>query len=147
LGAITTPLSFNEVYTSLQTKLIDGEASPLATIEAGRFYEINRYLSLTNHAYGGVIIMANGDAWKSLPPDLQAMIERNNTKYGLLERKDSKAATATLATVLAGHGMIVNQVDQTPFRANLRPYYESWQSTFGPTAWGMLQSSLGRKLV
>ena len=52
-----------------------------------------------------------------------------------------------VADKLKRQGITINQVDQTPFRALLRPYYEEWANTFGPTEWGLLQTSLGRKLT
>jgi TRAP-type transport system periplasmic protein len=147
LGASPTPLSFSEVYSALQTKIIDGQAAALVAIEASHFYEVQKYISLTSHAWAGTFLIANAGVWKSLPPDLQGVIERNNTKYAQLERRDTKAANASLAVQLGRQGVQVNQVDQGPFRANLRPYFEYWAAEFGSTEWGLLQRSLGRKLV
>jgi TRAP-type transport system periplasmic protein len=147
LGASPTPLSANEIYTALQTKIIDGTASQLAVIEASRFYEVQKYVSLTNHAWNGPWLIAGGDTWKSLPIDLQATIERVNTKYALLGRRDSKALDASITAKLRSQGVLTNTVDQAPFRARLRPYFEFWANAFGPTAWGLLQTSLGHRLV
>ena len=148
LGANPTPLDFGEaLYTALQTRLVDGESAPFVSIETSRFFEVNKYISMTNHAWSGPWHVANGDAWKSLPPDLQGIVERNNTKYAKLERRDAKLGDVAMAGKLARQGMIINRVDQAPFHAPLRPYYEEWAKEFGPTEWGLLESSLGRKLV
>jgi TRAP-type transport system periplasmic protein len=147
LGASPTPITITEVYTALQTKLVDGEAGPLVTIETSKFYEVNKYISLTNHSFAGQLLIANGDTWKTLPSDLQDVIDRNVAKFAALESNDVKAGNAAVATQLARQGMIINRVDQTPFRTRLRPYFAEWAGTFGPTAWGLLESSLGRKLV
>src|SRR5262249_14261111 len=53
LGATPTPISQSEVYTSLQTKLIDGQQSPLVSLETAKFYEVEKYVSLTNHGFSG----------------------------------------------------------------------------------------------
>ena len=147
LGASPSPISLVEVYAGLQTKLIDGEAAPLVVIETTHWYEVEKYLSLTNHVWTGEWLIANGDLWKSLPSDLQAIVERNHTKYALLGRRDIEASQASIVAKLRSQGMVVNVVDQTPFRARLRSYYESWATAFGATEWGLLQSALGRKLT
>jgi TRAP-type transport system periplasmic protein len=146
LGASATSQFDNELYTALQTHLVDGEEGPLNTIQASRYYEVQKYISMTNHQWQGAWMIANADTWKSLPPDLQELIERINTRYAMLERRDSKLVNASVADMLAREGPIINLVDQTPFRTRLGPYYESWATAFGSTEWGILQSALGRKL-
>jgi TRAP-type transport system periplasmic protein len=146
LGASPVSISFSEAYTALQTRLIDGADAPLSTMDAARFYEVQKYLSLTNHSFAGVALLANGDLWKSLPLDLQGIIERNNTKYTLLERHDSNLRNAAVAEKFSRVGLAVNKVDSTTFRARLRSYYETWANEFGPTAWALLQSASSGKL-
>ena len=147
LGANPVPLSFDEVYTALQTHLVDGEDVPMATKQGGKLYEVEKYLSLSNHSWSGIWMVANGDVWKSLPPDIKQIIERNQLKYTVLDRRDAKALNASIVDKLARLGMVVNDVDPSSFRALLKPYFDSWAATFGPTAWNMLESSLGRKLT
>ena len=146
LGALPTPLSTSETYTALQTKLVDGEDMVLPSVEAFHYYEVQRYLSLTNHSWGSIWLIANGDVWKSLPADLQAVIERNNSRYAALEWRDMKVLSASTADKLARQGMAVNRVDSAVFRAQLRPFYTYWSGAFGPTVWDLLQSSISGKL-
>jgi TRAP-type transport system periplasmic protein len=147
LGASPTVVSYPEIYTALQTKIVEGVAASLATTETARWYEVQKYIALTNHAFSGLWILANGDVWKSIPPDLQAIIERNNTKYGMLERGDTKSLNASLVSKLATQGLVLNQVNQAPFRAHLGSYFKDWSSTYGPTMWGLLERSLGHKVA
>jgi TRAP-type transport system periplasmic protein len=147
LGASPTPMSLGETYTALQTKILDGQEQPLAALESSRFYEVQKYLSLTNETWGSLWFLVNGDLWKSLPPDIAGIIERNNTKYANLERRDIKVLNVSVTDKLARQGMIVNKADQTPFRARLQSYYKEWATTFGPTEWGLLQNSVSGKLV
>jgi TRAP-type C4-dicarboxylate transport system substrate-binding protein len=139
-------MAFAETYTSLQTHLIDGTDLTLATIESAKIYEVQKYLSLTNHNWSGLWLLVNGDFWKSLPPDLQAIVERNNDKYATLERADIQNIDASTAQKLATQGMAVNPVDPATFRAKLKPYYATWKKEFGATAWGLLETSIGAKL-
>ena len=145
LGASPVPLSINELYTALQTHLVDGEDTPLATKQGAHLYEVEKYLSLTYHSWSGIWLAANADVWKSLPPDLQAIILRNQAKFTILERADTKALNASIADKLGRQGMVVNTVDPASFRAPLKAYYDTWASAFGP-AWSVLESSLNRKL-
>jgi TRAP-type transport system periplasmic protein len=147
LAASPTPIALNEVYTALQTKLVDGIAGTLVYFETGRLYEVQKYAALTNHAWTGLRLIANGDVWKRLPSDLQAIVERNNTKYAALERRDTELFTASVGDKLTRQGMIINRVDQAPFRARLAPYYQEWATAFGPTVWNLLETSLGQKLI
>ncbi len=146
LGANPTPLSFAELYTALQTKIVDGCDLPLNTIESGRIFEVQKYLSLTNHTWSGLWALANGDTWKSLTPDLQAIVERNNTKFALLERRDSTLLGASIADKLQRRGLGVTHPDRATFEAKLGPYYQRCRDVFGAPAWTLLQNAIGRTL-
>ena len=91
LGASAVPITGGEVYTALQTKIVDGEGGPLTTIETLKWYEMNKFINLIGYAWSGNWMMANADIWKTLPADIQQALERNNAKYAGLERKDSVA--------------------------------------------------------
>ncbi len=147
LGASPVPLSPNEMYTALQTKVIDGEMLSLVTIEARRFYEVNKYISLTNHLWSTAWLVANGDTWNGLPPDLQAIVDRNSKKYAQIARRQIKILNVSIVDKLARQGVTINPVDPGPFLPLLKSYYQSWESAFGPAAWGMLEAAIGRKLT
>ena len=147
LGASPTPMSFNEIYTALQTRIIDGAGGPLGLLEASRFQEVTKYMSIMNSNLGGNWLIANGDVWKSLPSDLQEIIERNNTKYALFERSATKSDNLAAGTRLTKGGTIINTVVQAPFRARLHSYYQEWSAFFGPTEWSLLENAVGRKLT
>ena len=146
LGASPVPLAFAEVYTSLQTKIVDGQACPLATFVTSRFYEVQKYLSLTAHTWSAVWMIANSDYWKNLPADIQGIVERNAVRYASMVRADDKAEDAKLLASLAQKGIVINRVDPAPFRKLLGPYYQEWANIFGPTEWGLLENGLGHKL-
>ena len=147
LGASPTPLELAEVYTALQTKLVDGVSAPLVSIEASRWYEVLKYISLTNHGWAADWLIANGDTWKSMPPELQDIIERKGTEFANRERKDTKLLSVSLADKLSRQGLTINRVDQSTFQTGLHSYYETWANAFGLTEWGLLQSAIGRKLI
>lgn len=78
-GAQPTAMAFTEVYNGLQQGVVHGQENPLANIATMRFHEVQKYMTLTNHAYHGYAAVVNKDAWNSLPKDLQEiMIEAFN---------------------------------------------------------------------
>jgi TRAP-type transport system periplasmic protein len=147
LGANSIALNANELYTALQTKLVDGQSAPLVTIQSTRLYEVNKYVAETNHQWNELWLIANANMVKGLPLDLQAILERVTARYAQAERRGNKIYDASLTDKLTRQGLLFNKVDQAPFRARLGSYYQNWANTFGPTAWGLLESSLGHKLA
>ena len=146
LGATPTPVDFAQTYTALQTHLIDGTDLPVSVIEVSRYFEVQRYLSRTNHTWGGYWMVANPDAWKALSDDVQRLVERAATKYIGLERRDIAIQQSSLLDKLARQGMLVNQIDAEAFRAKLGPYYARAKAEFGSTMWSLLEDYSGGKL-
>jgi tripartite ATP-independent transporter DctP family solute receptor len=74
LGASPTPIAFTELYTSLQTKVVDGEENPIPTILMSKFAEVQKYLTLDGHNYGVDWFVINEKFYQSLPPDLKYIV-------------------------------------------------------------------------
>ncbi len=148
LGASPTPMNFTELYTALQTHIVDAQENPVAIIEVARLYEVQKFLSLTNHMWSAEFFIGNADAWAALPPDIQKICEAGFAKYLTLERNDTAKLNDTLTTQLAKQGMTVNKIsDAAPFRAKLAPFYATWKGEFGTTAWDLLERGAGTKLA
>ena len=146
LGANPTSISAAELYTALQTKLVDGNTNALGGVEGYKLYEVQKYISLTNHGWAPLWLIVNADTWNKLPADLQNIVDRNNRKYAALVNNDMRLLDQSVLQRLAQKGMTVNPVDQTLFVSALRNYYKAWADVFGPTEWSLLQSALGRRL-
>lgn len=144
LGANPTPINAAELYTSLQTHIVDGQENPFIVAEYWRLYEVQKYISVTNHMYSAIWTMANADAWKSLPPDLQKIVRDNFNAAGLLQRRDLLLLNVSLRDKLARRGMKVNDVDTAPFRAKLGSFYARWKGEFGSSAWALLEQNSGK---
>ena len=86
LGASPNPINMAETYVSLQTHVVDGAALPLSTIESYKVYEVQKYVSFTNHLFTSYTPLANVDAMQSLPKDMRDIIDRNFNAAGLRER-------------------------------------------------------------
>jgi TRAP-type transport system periplasmic protein len=146
LGAAPAPLNFNEVYTALQTRVFDGQENPYAIIDTARLYEVQKYLSVTNHMWSAYHFLGNQDAWKELPPDVQGVVERNLTKYALLQRRDTQQRNDSLSEKLVRRGMTINRADTSGFRTKLSSsgFYTKWSGKFGAQAWALLEKSSGK---
>ncbi|MBV8650411.1 MAG: TRAP transporter substrate-binding protein, partial [Alphaproteobacteria bacterium] len=96
LDANPVGMQYGEVYSALQTHIVDGQENPLSQIDAGKFYEVQKYCSITNHVWDGHWISCNAAAWKALPPDLQEIVARNFNEAALRQREDVAKLDATL---------------------------------------------------
>ena len=146
LDASPASINFNEVYSALQTKIVDGQENPLAIISTAKLYEVQKYCSLTNHMWDGFWFLANRRAWEALPEDVRGIVAKNINAAGLKERDDVAKLNATLQQELAAKGLLFNRPDAAPFRDKLRAagFYTEWKGKYGDEAWGLLEKSVGK---
>ena len=146
LGASPVPVPANAWYTTLQTHIADAVDSALLTTETFRLYEVQKYISITNHIWNGGWLVGNLQLWNSFPPDVQQIILRNQAKYGAAECRDVVAQSNSLADKLRRRGMTINTADVSGMRTGLTPFYVRYKEHFGNTAWSLLEEGVGRKL-
>jgi len=141
LGASPTPIALSELYTSLQTHVVDAQENPLILIEQQKFYEVQKYISLSNHIWSGYWSLMNEDAWKKLPADVQAIMAREMNAAALRARHDNTVLNGSVADKLSRRGMKFNDVDVASFKAKLSDakYYQRWKAEFGDKAWTALE--------
>ncbi len=144
--ASPTSINFNEVYSSLQTKIVEGQENPLAIIATAKLNEVQKYCSLTNHMWDGFWFLANRRAWERLPEDMRPIIAKHIDAAGMNERADVAKLNATLQQDLAAKGLIFNKPDPAPFREKLRAanFYTEWKGKYGEEAWSLLEKSVGK---
>jgi TRAP-type transport system periplasmic protein len=140
-----TSINFNEVYTALQTKVVDGQENPLAIISTAKLNEVQKYCSLTNHMWDGFWFLANRRAWERLPEDVRAIVAKHVNAAGVKEREDVAKLNGNLQQELAAKGMVFNQPDPGPFRDKLRKagFYSEWKGKYGDEAWALLERAVG----
>jgi tripartite ATP-independent transporter DctP family solute receptor len=146
LDASPASINFNEVYSALQTKIVDGQENPLAIISTAKLYEVQKYCSLTNHMWDGFWFLANRRAWEALPDDVRGIVAKHINTAGLKERDDVAKLNATLQQDLAANGLAFNRPDPAPFRNKLRAagFYTEWKGKYGDEAWSLLERSVGK---
>ena len=145
-GASPTGINFGEVYSALQTKIVDGQETPLVSIDSAKLYEVQKYCSMTNHMWDGYWCLANARAWQKLPKDLQEIAVRNFNMAALEQRKENLRLNQTLQGALEAKGLVFNVPDPASFRAALSKggFYAEWRGKFGPEAWALLEKYSGK---
>jgi tripartite ATP-independent transporter DctP family solute receptor len=149
MGAAPAPLNFNEVYTSLQTKVIEGQENPLAIIATAKLYEVQKFCSMSGHSWDGYWPLANRRSWDALPADLRQLVVAEFDKSCADQRADVAALNTSLRAVLMKNGMDLHEVDREAFRAGLAKtsYYRDWKAKYGEEAWGRLEESSGKLAI
>lgn len=144
-GASPASINFNEVYSALQTKVVEGQENPLSIIEIAKLYEVQKYCSSTNHMWDGFWMLANAAAWQRLPADLQEIVARNWNEAALKQRDDIRKLNDSLQGKLESQGMVFNKPDAEAFRAVLKKagFYTEWRNKYGQEAWGLLEKYAG----
>jgi TRAP-type C4-dicarboxylate transport system substrate-binding protein len=139
-------INFSEVYSALQTKIVEGQENPLALISTAKLYEVQKYCSLTNHMWDGFWFLANRRAWEKIPDDLRAIVARNINAAGLKERGDTAKLNSSLRGELESKGLVFNQPEVGAFREKLRSagFYSEWKGKYGDEAWALLEKSVGK---
>ena len=146
LDAAPTPINFNEVYTSLQTKVVEGQENPLAIIATTRLYEVQKSCSLTAHVWDGYWVLGNKRAFAKLPADIQAIITRELDKSAGDQRADIAKLSNTLQADLKVKGITFIDVQKDDFRKALAStnFYAEWKQKYGPTAWDLIEKVSGK---
>ena len=125
-GANPSPMKFSEVFTALQTGVMDGQENPFTQIYSAKFQEVQKYLSLTGHVYTPAYVTVGTKKWAALPADVRKVLEdtAKDTQafvYATAEREESE-----LLGKLKTAGMQVNTPDKDAFVAASKPVYEEF---------------------
>ncbi len=145
LGAAPTPINLNEAYSALQTKLVDGVTDPLVIFESEKFYEVQKFASLTRQMWGGYWFVVNTTTWTSLPKQLQETFARLSSDAARKQRADVARLEDEVASRLVARGMVVNRPKPEAFIRKLRDsgFYSHWRETFGENGWRALEKYAG----
>jgi tripartite ATP-independent transporter DctP family solute receptor len=146
LGAAPASLQFSEVYTALQTKVVDAQENPLPIIQVAKLFEVQKSCAISNHIWDGFWFIANGRAWRGLPADIQKIVAGAINDAGVAQRGDIKKLNETVQADLQSKGLAFNKTDPDSFRAKLREagFYKEWQERFGKDAWSLLEDAVGK---
>lgn len=139
LGGNPTPVAFSELYMSLQQHVVDAQENPIANVTDKKLYEVQDYLSLTNHIYDAMPLICNLDFFNSLPAEYQSVVQAGAI-YGMeYSRFCNAARESEILEYLAGVGMKINEVSAEA--------HEEMANTAQPAVVKMVASDIGQDVV
>jgi tripartite ATP-independent transporter DctP family solute receptor len=123
LGANPVPIAFSELYTALATGTVDGQDNPLTATEEGKFYEVTKSISLTNHQIGTVWPCINEKLWQELGPELQKHVAQAFKEGIEYNNKLVVDKEASLVDFFKKQGLVVETPDVDAFKKQVNDYY------------------------
>jgi tripartite ATP-independent transporter DctP family solute receptor len=147
LGADPTPMNFKEVYTALQLKTIDGQENPVEVPLANRFYEVQTYLSLTNHIADGYILGFNKRVWNKFDDATKKVLKQVALETAQFKKTSDLAQEADIIKQLEAKGMKVNRLGPSQvaaFQKAALDLYPRLESLVGPDFMKTSLKFLGR---
>lgn len=130
LGAQAVPMSWGEVYTSLQTKVIDGQENPIAIVHAYKLSEVQPYLSLTGHFYSPAPLSMSLKKFEQLKPEWQKLFIEAAIQAAAFERKLIRDNEAKQLEEIKARGMSVDTVDKAVFIEAMAPVYKKFYEKY-----------------
>lgn len=127
-GANPSPMKFSEVFTALQTGVMDGEENPFAQIYSAKFYEVQKYLSLTGHVYSPAYLAVGIKKWDRLPADVRKTLETTAKEVqSWVYEKAAKDDNVLLEKMKASGSIQVNDANKDAFIAASKQVYEEFE--------------------
>jgi tripartite ATP-independent transporter DctP family solute receptor len=147
MGSNAVPMAFTEVYSALETKTVDGQENPFSNIENMKFYEVQKYLTLTKHAYSPTLVLFSKKIWDTLSPAEQTTLRDCAVQGRADQRKANRAMEAKSVDNLRAKGMIVNEIspmEMQRIRDKVKVIYERHAKEIGDEAINQVLPELKR---
>jgi len=141
------PMAFAELYGALEAKAVDGQENPFAVILSNKFYEVNKYVSATNHVYAANIILVSKRFWDRLSPVEQKLMHDAAHESRSYQRQTSRAAAGKAVAELQARGMLYNELspaEQVRMREVAAPVAEKFSASYDPATVKLYQDELAR---
>jgi TRAP-type transport system periplasmic protein len=147
LGSNAVPMAFSEVYSALETKTVDGQENPFNNIENMKFYEVQKYLTLTKHAYSPTLVLFSKKIWDTLAPAEHKVLVECAALGRDEQRRVNREKEAASVANLKGKGMAVNEIapaEMQRIRDKSKVIYERHGKAIGDEALGLVFGELKR---
>ncbi|HEX4944823.1 MAG TPA: TRAP transporter substrate-binding protein [Usitatibacteraceae bacterium] len=125
-GANPSPMKFSEVFTALQTGVMDGQENPFTQIYSAKFQEVQKYLSLTGHVYTPAYATVGTKKWATLPPDVRKILEDTAKETQAYVYQMAEKGESELLDKIKAAGVQVNTPNKDAFIAASKPVYEEF---------------------
>ena len=145
LGANAVPLPFSELFSALETRAVDGQENPFNTILSSKFFEVQKYLSVTNHVYSPWIVLVSKKWWDTLSKAEQKILLDAARASREFERKDTREEAGKALADLKAKGMVINELTPTEsarMRDKLTQVNAGIAVNVGMDLWGETQAEL-----
>jgi tripartite ATP-independent transporter DctP family solute receptor len=129
LGAKPTPIPFGELYTALQSKMVDGAENNAPSYYTNRHYEICKNLSLNEHTRVPDLLLASDSVWQSLSPDVRRWLKESADESAVFQRKLWVEETERLLDLIRKEGVVIHRPDQRMFAESVRKMHEGYSGT------------------
>jgi tripartite ATP-independent transporter DctP family solute receptor len=147
LGSNAVPMAFSEVYSALETKTVDGQENPFNNIENMKFYEVQKYLTLTKHAYSPTLVLFSKKIWDTLSSQEQSTLKDCAAQGREEQRKVNREKSAQSVANLKSKGMLVNEIsaaEMLRIRDKSKVIYERHGKEIGDEALNLVFGELKR---
>ena len=147
LGANAIPMPFTELYTAMESRAIDAEENPIAIIHSNKFYEVQKYVTLTNHAYAPYVVLLSKSVWDKLAAPEREVLRASCTEARDWQRALSRRMTAELTDKLRKEGMTVTPLapaEVQKMRDRLKPVTDRYTAEIGPALVAQAQQELAK---
>ncbi|MBK1715509.1 TRAP transporter substrate-binding protein [Rubrivivax gelatinosus] len=134
LGANAVPMAVNELFTALETRAVDGQENPYTVVYTQKFYDVQKYLSTTGHAYDALVLVVSKKFWDRLAPADRALLQQAAAEATVYQRQTSRALNTSLRAELVKQGMQINEVpeaERARMRERLAPVIAKYQAAVG----------------
>lgn len=131
MGASPTPMAFSEVYLALQTNAVDGQENPLSAVQAQKFYEVQKYLAMTNHILNDQLYLVSNETLQELPEDLQKVVKEAAEDAAKYHTQLFIEGEKELISFFEKQGVTVTHPDIAPFKEAIKPYYAEFVKQTG----------------
>ena len=135
LGANAVPMPFPELYTALEMKTVDGQENPETSVDANKFYEVQKFFSGTRHIYNPQMLMVSKKLWDSLSADEKKIFDEALVAARDVQRKAARAMTEKSRKKLTDSGMKLNEIDAKELermKAVAKPVTEKYAAQLDP---------------
>ena len=141
------PMAFAELYGALESKAVDGEENPYTVILSSKFYEVNKYVSGTNHVIAMNPVQISKRFWEKLSPAEQKLLQDAATEPANYQRVVSREAAGKALAELKVKGMVYNDIapaELARMRAEVKPVHDKFAASYDPAAVTLFKSELER---
>ena len=126
MGADPTPMAMGDVFTALQQGTIDAEENPVPNVETNKFYEVQKYISMTGHIFSPAPVFIAKDYYDAMPEEYQTAIQEAATEAAPYQREQIDEQNVSGLEELTNDGMEANEPEKTPFKEATAPLYDQY---------------------